>query len=279
MTDVRLTATNPADSSVVPVAANSKGELLVAEPTVTDINNDVTINGNLTVTGTINGNSGGGGIELPPDPQPGQVLGWDGQLVWVDLPSGGGLPTPYGPEYSFLQIIQGEPAWNMAFPEPLPPVVWSDFCTLAGDQSGWGYQAGPTKMFDGLDYTKSIFQRDDQPMTFAPQTALGLIESLRIRLDFSGQQTYKILFDGAQELITSSTIWTDLPRYTGKEWGLNSSLTVECNSGNGAEAGIYQIEFNGQVLVDDGVTASSSLADILRRLALLESQAAESSGA
>lgn len=33
MTDVRLTATNPVDSSVVPVACNEKGELLLEEPT------------------------------------------------------------------------------------------------------------------------------------------------------------------------------------------------------------------------------------------------------
>ena len=33
MTDVRLTATNPEDSSVVPVACNAKGELLLEEPT------------------------------------------------------------------------------------------------------------------------------------------------------------------------------------------------------------------------------------------------------
>ena len=35
MTDVRLTATNPADSSVVPVACNEKGELKLEEPQVT----------------------------------------------------------------------------------------------------------------------------------------------------------------------------------------------------------------------------------------------------
>ena len=34
MADVRLTATNPEDSSVVPVACNAKGELLLEEPTI-----------------------------------------------------------------------------------------------------------------------------------------------------------------------------------------------------------------------------------------------------
>jgi hypothetical protein len=50
MTDVRLTATNPEDSSVVPVACNSRGELLVTEPVIEQIDNDVTINGGLKVT-------------------------------------------------------------------------------------------------------------------------------------------------------------------------------------------------------------------------------------
>ena len=38
MTDVRLTATNPEDSSVVPVACNAKGELLLEEPTINSDN-------------------------------------------------------------------------------------------------------------------------------------------------------------------------------------------------------------------------------------------------
>ena len=88
MADVRLTATNPVDSSVVPVAANSKGELLVAEPTVSEINNDLTINGDLTVTGTINGSSGGGGE-----------------------PGGEYLPEPFGEDGTVLTIVNGAPAW------------------------------------------------------------------------------------------------------------------------------------------------------------------------
>lgn len=47
MTDVRLTATNPEDSSVVPVACNDKGELKLEEP----IKFDGNLNGDLSVTG------------------------------------------------------------------------------------------------------------------------------------------------------------------------------------------------------------------------------------
>ena len=49
MTDVRLTATNPEDSTVVPVACNSRGELLITEPVIEQIDNDVTIKGMLTI--------------------------------------------------------------------------------------------------------------------------------------------------------------------------------------------------------------------------------------
>jgi hypothetical protein len=54
MSDVRLTATNPVDSTVVPVACNEKGELLTVPPVIEQIDNDVTINGDLTLK---NGNS------------------------------------------------------------------------------------------------------------------------------------------------------------------------------------------------------------------------------
>jgi len=47
MTDVRLTALNPVDSQVYPVACNTSGELLVA-----DGGPDLTVTGDLTVEGT-----------------------------------------------------------------------------------------------------------------------------------------------------------------------------------------------------------------------------------
>lgn len=56
MADVRLTATNPEDSSVVPVACNEKGELKLEE--IPDQSFDGNLDGDLTVTGsaTFDGN-------------------------------------------------------------------------------------------------------------------------------------------------------------------------------------------------------------------------------
>jgi hypothetical protein len=53
MTDVRLTALNPVDSQVYPVACNTSGELLVA-----DGGPDLTVTGDLTVDGTASFNNG-----------------------------------------------------------------------------------------------------------------------------------------------------------------------------------------------------------------------------
>lgn len=53
MTDVRLTALNPVDSQVYPVACNTSGELLVA-----DGGPDLTVTGDLTVDGTASFNDG-----------------------------------------------------------------------------------------------------------------------------------------------------------------------------------------------------------------------------
>lgn len=50
MTDVRLTATNPEDSSVVPVACNAKGELKLEE--LPDASFDGNLDGNLLVSGS-----------------------------------------------------------------------------------------------------------------------------------------------------------------------------------------------------------------------------------
>ena len=125
MTDARLVATNPVDSSLVPVSCNSRGELSTQAPKIELIPNDVEINGDLTVTGTINGSGGGGGGqgEKGDKGDPGE----QGEPGGVGPPGpqgdpGEGLPLPYAPEGSVLQVVNGAPAWAVAFtPEPEPP--------------------------------------------------------------------------------------------------------------------------------------------------------------
>ena len=92
MSDVRLTATDPSDSSVVPVACNARGELLTVAPVIEKIPNDVEIEGNLIVNGTITSQTPS--LVLPPDPYEGALLGWlNGGLAWVGAPP---VPIPDG---------------------------------------------------------------------------------------------------------------------------------------------------------------------------------------
>ena len=152
MSDVRLTATNPEDSSVVPVSCNARGELMTVAPVIEKIPNDVEIEGDLTVTGTINGDSGGGS----------------------------GLP-PVGPDGSILAVVEGAPAWVgksdlCAPPEPEgDQVIWtpgytgmlekpaqaidangnaaaapSDWNQYIKNCSGWSAQPGNADVKDGM---------------------------------------------------------------------------------------------------------------------------------
>ena len=52
MTEARLLATNPENSSLVPVACNAQGQILIADVEIRDISNDVNLGGDLTVTGS-----------------------------------------------------------------------------------------------------------------------------------------------------------------------------------------------------------------------------------
>jgi len=51
MTDARLLATNPENSSLVPVACNAQGQLLVNDVQIEEIPNDVRVSGDLEVRG------------------------------------------------------------------------------------------------------------------------------------------------------------------------------------------------------------------------------------
>lgn len=95
MAEVILTATNPEDSSVVPVACNEKGELLL-DQSVSGIPGPPGPEGPQGPPG-----SGGGGITLPPNPENGDVLGWyNDELAWLQVEgvSPGPRPTDlFGP--------------------------------------------------------------------------------------------------------------------------------------------------------------------------------------
>ena len=154
MIDVRLTATNPEDSTLVPVPCNSRGELLTVAPKIELIPNDVEIEGDLWVAGKING-SDTPGEPGPPGP-PGEPGGIGPPGPQGD--PGEGVPLPYGPDGAYLQIVDGAPAWTES-PGPGPgpianDMVWSNINSTANcrDESGQSIDPpDPLGYLSGLD--------------------------------------------------------------------------------------------------------------------------------
>ena len=162
MIDVRLTATNPEDSTLVPVPCNTRGELLTVAPKIEKIPNDVEIEGDLTVTGLING-SDGVGQQGPAgeDGKDGQD-GKDGEPGGEGPPGpqgdpGVGLPLPYGPDGAILEIVDGQPAWvGDPDPDPSPTgptMSWENIDTTANCQDDSGNSTNPT---DKLAYLEGL---------------------------------------------------------------------------------------------------------------------------
>ncbi len=140
MIDVRLTATNPEDSSLVPVPCNSRGELLTVAPKIENIPNDVEIEGDLTVTGLINGTDGVGPQGPKGEDGKDGQNGKDGEPGGAGPPGpqgdpGVGVPLPYGAEKDYLQIKNGAPVWaQWEDPNPPPPppsATWTNIETAA----------------------------------------------------------------------------------------------------------------------------------------------------
>lgn len=124
MTDARLVATNPETSELVPVAVNAQGQLKTEIGAIEEIPNDLTVDGNLSVSGSLIGSDGQpiagvpgpqgpkgdkgdpgepGEIDLPPDPEDGLLLGWEnGGLAWID-------PVPPEPGADFGPIYNLNP--------------------------------------------------------------------------------------------------------------------------------------------------------------------------
>jgi hypothetical protein len=157
MIDVRLTATNPEDSTLVPVPCNTRGELLTVAPKIEKIPNDVEIEGDLTVTGLING-SDGVGQQGPPgkDGEDGEPGGVGPQGPQGD--PGEGVPLPYGPDGAYLQIVDGVPAWTdspVPGPDnPEPNIVLTNLSskyTLVDESENEVFPPDPLAYLQGLD--------------------------------------------------------------------------------------------------------------------------------
>ena len=140
MADVRLTATNPDDSSVVPVACNAKGELLLEE-------------GHAGAQGEKGekGDKGDPGPEGPPGPKgdPGEVI--------HQLPD----PAPAA-QYSTLRTVDGEAVWIA--PDDQRFIKFSDYLYISGGIAANSGDA--TTPFDGNNRTFALAQSKNDPFVF-----------------------------------------------------------------------------------------------------------------
>ena len=124
MADARLLATNPENSSLVPVACNSQGQIIVSEVKIEGIDNDVTIDGGLTVTGT--GNFDASATFA------GNVKGSRFFSKTGDIATYLGSTDDYdGTEYSFLVVDEsGTPGFN---PRALAGIKPNGSASFAGN--------------------------------------------------------------------------------------------------------------------------------------------------
>ena len=167
MDDVRLTATNPADSSIVPVACNDKGELLLEEPITGPPGEDGQdgapggqgpegpqgppgVQGPPGEDGKDgkdgkdgeDGKDGADGIQLPPDPYEGAFLGWlNGGLSWI------GTPPIEVPEGVFGPILLSEQNGSVitvsgAIPNNVSSGVYVFQCNSLGNEVTQGKLVG-----------------------------------------------------------------------------------------------------------------------------------------
>lgn len=127
MSDVRLVATNPEDSSLVPVACTPAGLIKTEVGTIEEVPNDLLISGNLTVTGTVSGPDG----EIVGQPGPEGPDGPEG-------PPGPNVLLPYGPEDSVLIVKNGAPVWSTDWQPPPPPEPPAHPCMLVDERNELG---------------------------------------------------------------------------------------------------------------------------------------------
>ena len=237
MIDVRLAATNPEDSTLVPVSCNARGELNTVAPKIEEIPNDLQIDGDLTVTGLINGSDGVG--EQGPQGEQGEQ-GDPGPNVLL----------PYGPELSYLAIQNGVPTWVFGGgggdgPGPTEEITLLDnrealvdTCDTYGMFNAIEYPVLPGNTWD--EYTRSLPTWD----TPAPQkTGIGGTGNKEEGIIFPFSL---ILMGGFDKLLQISVAYRhNQPNYAGSYNWRVLKLTPDNDNLLAIDDGIREDKFEG----------------------------------
>ena len=220
MTDVRLTATNPEDSSVVPVACNEKGELLLEEPQV---------------------------VEGPPGPQ--GPPGPDGPPGDSVVPDASTIPDGY-----YLRTQNHLPHWVASADSPA--IIWSSFL----EPTGGGRETGDKYLvFDGsLDTTwQKQPQNPSEGFWFRMpfDLQIGLLE-FHAGTGKSSPHGLSITYKGTMQTISNAAEWTPASRFSGITVPEGEGFWVSTGNydGNYPYFWLAGIRINGLHLVDPSST-------------------------
>ena len=239
---------------------------MTVAPVIEKIPNDVEIEGDLTVNGSLLGADGqpigGGGLALPPDPYEGALLGWlNGQLAWI------GTPPIEIPEGVFGPITSWDPSSGVIEVEGTLPgaittgvYVWqvdaegnnytSDFLVSAdypGEVSGSGSISNPEQMFDGTTSYASVSTGTSASMRWTPSAPINYISKVEVsgRNGQSGGGEWKVN-RGQPGTITvpgqDNTDWVTLNTGSGTLYNIDLST-----SSGGCKWGGIRID--GKVLI------------------------------
>ena len=288
MIDVRLTATNPEDSSLVPVPCNVRGELLTVAPVIEVITNDLEIQGDLKVTGSITPSP----IELPHDPYEGALLGWqDGQLAWMGesvlLPAGTYGPFKYIEGNEQLDIpqdasglVNGQQIFmsdstglkvsqtyetdtiTSVAPAVNQTAIWSDTLTTSSE---FGVGIPKTALFDG-DFSTGIFIGPESTTgswdaTFATSIPCSALEIYISDAQPNATGTVSVNGGaGVPGLSSAGWMTLDAPS-SGTLTSIKMTRTASSGGANGYHYGAVKV--NGLLLVNTDITAPSDLDTIL----------------
>jgi len=219
MSDVRLTATNPEDSSVVPVACNAKGQLLLEDPL------------------TVEGPEGPRGPEGP--------KGDDGE---DGAPGDSFVPDPSTGADGSVLITNG----TTCFWGESPSIFGDWYLTVVSSQSTYSVsQASVKGMFDGNPGTNVSFQQysNGRPGCVHTFVAFMAVTSIEIRMANDGTVPLSVELNGKQEVIDATKDeWTLAPRFTQEQ--VVSGTTLSINAISASNLRMSGLRINGVELLD-----------------------------
>jgi len=267
MADVRLTATNPDDSTVVPVACNAKGELLLDAPP----NNGV-VDGDLTVSGT--GNFGGTVYVADIDVGEGVKLDTKGEVVVrqdVSERYAFAVTRDANNSENFTATIKGNGSAefknNVAIGDYVPSVSSEDGCYIYANGSYYANRTnGSSSVFAANnDGSRTITLFADGGADFAGGTDLGSTTNDGLRISNEGEVTIQrssgsdLLFRGYDSTTNSVQVFANgaASLAGGRVFVSSGGTLLLDNGGNAVSSAVTKINSNGLAEFGSEVTVTS----------------------